>query len=43
MIGEDDSKTIAPAVPLRKWLWRSYVKAALVPMLLIEFSFIGIY
>lgn len=30
-------------VPLSKWLWRSYLKAALVPLLLIEFGFIGVY
>ena len=30
-------------VPLKKWLWRSYIKAALVPLLLIELGFIGIY
>ncbi|MGP3698155.1 sensor histidine kinase [Rhodobacter sp. NSM] len=30
-------------VPLSKWLWRSYIKAALVPLLLIEFGFVGVY
>ncbi|WP_444463204.1 sensor histidine kinase [Rhodobacter capsulatus] len=30
-------------VPLKAWLWRSYVKAALIPLLLIEFGFIAIY
>jgi len=29
--------------PLKTWLWRSYVRAALVPLLLIELSFLGIY
>lgn len=29
--------------PLKTWLWRSYVRAALVPLLLIEFSFLAIY
>lgn len=32
-----------PPVPLRKWLWNSYVRAALVPLLLIELSFVGLY
>ncbi|SDE35926.1 sensor histidine kinase [Rhodobacter capsulatus] len=31
------------AVPLKAWLWRSYVKAALIPLLLIEFGFVAIY
>ena len=31
------------AVPLKAWLWRSYVNAALIPLLLIEFGFVGIY
>ena len=30
-------------VPLKAWLWRSYVKAALIPLLLIEFGFVAIY
>ena len=30
-------------VPLNKWLWNSYVGAALVPLLLVELSFLGIY
>ncbi len=30
-------------VPLKKWLWRSYVKAALIPLLLIELGFVAIY
>ncbi|ESW61225.1 MAG: ATPase [Rhodobacter sp. CACIA14H1] len=29
--------------PLKTWLWRSYVRASLVPLLLIELSFIAIY
>lgn len=31
------------ALPLRHWLWRSYLRAALVPLLLIELGFLGIY
>ncbi|MCU0817111.1 MAG: ATP-binding protein [Cypionkella sp.] len=31
------------AIPLKSWLWRSYIGAALVPLLLIELSFLGIY
>lgn len=30
-------------IPLKKWLWNSYVGAALVPLLLVELSFLGIY
>lgn len=30
-------------VPLEKWLWRSYVKAAIIPLLVIEISFLIIY
>ncbi|MEY4981851.1 MAG: hypothetical protein RIR62_117, partial [Pseudomonadota bacterium] len=30
-------------IPLRRWLWRSYLRAALVPLLLIELGFLGIY
>ena len=36
-------KSMAAPVPLKAWLWRSFVKAALVPLLLIEFGFVGIY
>jgi len=35
-------QTTAP-VPLKTWLWRSYLKAALVPLLLIELGFVAIY
>jgi signal transduction histidine kinase len=30
-------------LPLAKWLWRSYIRAALLPLLLIELSFVAIY
>lgn len=30
-------------IPLKKWLWNSYVGAALIPLLLVELSFLGIY
>lgn len=33
----------AKPLPLRTWLWKSYVRAALVPLLLIELSFVGLY
>ncbi|SOB99574.1 Cache sensor signal transduction histidine kinase [Rhodobacter sp. JA431] len=37
-------KARAPApVPLKTWLWRAYVRAALVPLLLIELGFLSIY
>lgn len=38
------SQPSAPApLPLRNWLWRSYLRAALVPLLLIELGFLGTY
>ncbi|WP_223635488.1 sensor histidine kinase [Rhodobacter sp. TJ_12] len=33
----------AASVPLKTWLWRAYVRAALVPLLLIELGFLSIY
>lgn len=30
-------------LPLQRWLWRSYFYAALIPLLVIELSFLGIY
>lgn len=30
-------------LPLRSWLWKSYIRAALVPLLLIELTFVGLY
>lgn len=33
----------AAPVPLRKWLWRSYLRSALIPLLVIELTFLGIY
>ncbi|NVO27197.1 ATPase [Donghicola sp. C2-DW-16] len=30
-------------IPLKKWLWNSYISAALIPLLLIELTFLGIY
>lgn len=42
MQGKTDHKEKAPQ-PLKTWLWRSYVRASLVPLLLIELSFIAIY
>lgn len=29
--------------PLKSWLWRSYLRAALVPLLLIELTFVALY
>ncbi|PLL12992.1 ATPase [Tabrizicola sp. TH137] len=29
--------------PLKAWLWRSYLRAALVPLLLIELTFVALY
>lgn len=31
------------AVPVRRWLWRSYVRAAIIPLLVVELSFLAIY
>ena len=31
------------SMPLRRWLWVSYLSAALAPLLMIELSFLGIY
>lgn len=42
MTTDDSTRAKAPQ-PLKTWLWRSYVRAALVPLLLIELSFLGIY
>lgn len=33
----------AAPLPLKRWLWRSYLRAALVPLLLIELGFLLIY
>ncbi len=30
-------------MPLRRWLWRSYVRAAIIPLLVVELSFLAIY
>ncbi|QJQ32580.1 response regulator [Sphingomonas lacunae] len=30
-------------VPLRRWLWQSYLRSALIPLLVIELTFLGIY
>lgn len=39
--GADTEKRGPP--PLKKWLWRSYLRAALVPLLLIELTFVALY
>lgn len=31
------------SVPLRQWLWQSYLRSALIPLLVIELTFLGIY
>jgi len=40
-----DAKGIGKHGPpqLKTWLWRSYLRAALVPLLLIELTFVGLY
>lgn len=30
-------------MPLERWLWRAYLRAALIPLLVIELTFLGIY
>lgn len=37
-----DAEKAAP-MPLEKWLWRSYLRAAIIPLLVIEITFLGIY
>lgn len=46
MTSSSASASIAPkskSMPLRRWLWVSYLSAALAPLLMIELSFLGIY
>lgn len=35
--------TVNGPLPLSHWLWRSYLRAALIPLLLIELSFVAVY
>ncbi|OYU62524.1 MAG: ATPase [Bradyrhizobium sp. PARBB1] len=35
--------TVKGPLPLSRWLWRSYLRSALVPLLLVELSFVVIY
>ncbi|MBB3862736.1 signal transduction histidine kinase [Novosphingobium hassiacum] len=30
-------------LPLRKWLWRSYLRSAIIPLLVIEIGFLAVY
>lgn len=30
-------------LPLRKWLWRSYLRSAIIPLLIIEIGFLAVY
>jgi signal transduction histidine kinase len=39
----ETAQSVKGPLPLAKWLWRSYIRAALVPLLLIELSFVAIY
>lgn len=45
MSTETDTSSAGPTarLPLSRWLWRSYIRAALVPLLLIELGFLAIY
>lgn len=40
---EADGEAGKPAVPLRQLLWRSYVRTALIPLLVIELGFLTTY
>lgn len=31
------------SLPLRKWLWRSYLRSAIIPLLVIEIGFLAVY
>lgn len=35
--------SVSPRLPLSKWIWQSYAKTALVPVLLVELALIVIY
>ncbi len=37
------TKTGDARIPLQKWLWRSYFRSALVPLLCIELGFLAVY
>lgn len=41
--GEPANGKYPGPVPLRRWLWRSYLHAAIIPLLVIELTFLGIY
>lgn len=48
MIAGDSTESVRSranvrSVPITKWLWRSYVRAAIVPLLVVEVSFLAIY
>ncbi len=42
-MAHSDFETKHKAIPLKKWLWNSYISAALIPLLLIELTFLAIY
>ena len=35
--------TLQPRVTLQDWFWRALFRSAIVPLLLIELSFLGVY
>lgn len=43
LIETSAKKSGSGAIPLKSWLWKSYLGAALFPLLVIELSFLGIY
>lgn len=41
--GDSSQTGGAVRMPLREWLWRSYLRSAIVPLLVIELSFLAVY
>ena len=42
-LNRDRSGQKGKSLPIRKWLWASYVRAAIIPLLVVEVSFLVIY
>lgn len=40
---EQGKKSDASPLPLSRWLWQSYLRSAIIPLLFIELSFLAIY
>lgn len=39
----DPSESNKKRIPVAKWLWKSYVQAAIIPLLVVEASFLAVY